>query len=140
MLLRVRRVRALTPVSTRWWLRATAAAVVALVAGGRAVRRVVVVGESMLPGLRPGDRVLAVRAPRPRTGDLVVVRDPRRAGRLLVKRVASVGPTGYVVLGDNPSASTDSRAFGPVPGVVGRVVYRYGPADRAGRLRREPAR
>ena len=45
------------------------------------------------------------------------------------------GP-GYVVLGDNPAASTDSSEFGPVPGRLlrGRAVYRYAPADRRGAI------
>jgi hypothetical protein len=53
--------------------------------------------------------------------------------------VTGVDPrTGLVtVVGDNPDASTDSRVFGPVPrgAVVGRVVYRYGPEGRTGRVR-----
>jgi len=111
---------------------------VAAAAVARPVRRVEVVGDSMLPTLEPGDRILAVRpARRPRPGDLVVVRDPRRPDRLLAKRVATVGGAGVIVLGDNSEASTDSRAFGPVPQVWGRAVYRYAPAGRAGRLRRD---
>lgn len=101
----------------------------------RPLRRVEVTGDSMRPTLVPGDRLLAVRPARPRAGDLVVLRDPRRPDRLLAKRVVSTGPAGVVVAGDNPSASTDSRAFGAVPVVWGRVVYRYAPAPRAGRLR-----
>lgn len=101
----------------------------------RLVRRVIVVGDSMRPALEPGDKVLAVRTGRAVTGDLVVVRDPRSPGRLLAKRVAGLGPGGVVVLGDNQAASTDSRVFGPVPGVWGRPVYRYAPAERAGLLR-----
>lgn len=98
------------------------------------VRRVEVAGDSMRPALEPGDRVVAVRARRARPGDVVVVRDPRHPARLLVKRVAEKGPGGVVVLGDNPAASTDSRAFGPVTGIWGRARYRYAPADRAGWL------
>ncbi|MGH9282075.1 MAG: S26 family signal peptidase, partial [Acidimicrobiales bacterium] len=89
----------------------------------------------MRPTLAPGDRVVAVRAGRVRAGQLVVVRDPRRPSRLLVKRVTEAGPLGYAVAGDNAAASTDSRSFGPVPAVWGRVVYRYHPPGRAGRLR-----
>lgn len=98
------------------------------------VRRVAVEGDSMRPTLVPGDRVLAVRGRRARPGALVVVRDPRSAARLLVKRVVEVGPRGHVLAGDNRAASTDSRAFGPVPSVWGRAVFRYFPAERAGRL------
>jgi len=118
---------------------------VALVAGLAAVgvlaaalavrpRRVVVEGRSMEPTLAPGDRLLVVRARRVRAGDVVAVRDPRHAPRVLVKRVAAVLEDGVVLRGDNPEASTDSRSFGPVPSraVVGRVVRRYAPSWRAG--------
>lgn len=104
-------------------------------AGLGAFRRVVVEGDSMRPTLVPGDRVVAVRCRRPRPGDLVVLADPRLAARTLVKRVAAVAPGAVSVVGDAPDASTDSRTFGPVPSVWGRVVYRYGPRERAGRLR-----
>lgn len=88
----------------------------------------------MRPTLVAGDRVVAVRCRRPRPGDLVVLPDPRRRDRTLVKRVAAVGPGGITVVGDAPAASTDSRTFGAVPSVWGRVVYRYSPAHRVGRL------
>ncbi|MHB8329848.1 MAG: nickel-type superoxide dismutase maturation protease [Acidimicrobiales bacterium] len=103
-------------------------------AGALGVRRVVVEGPSMLPTLRPGDRLLAVRWGRARVGDLVVVADPRHGGRLLVKRVTAVGAGHLELSGDNPAASTDSRSFGPVGlgAVRGRVVRRYAPAHRAG--------
>lgn len=104
----------------------------------RPLRRVEVDGDSMLPALRPGDRLLVVRARRPRPGDVVTVADPRLASRTMVKRVGAVGAGGITVLGDNAGASTDSRTLGPVaPGAVrGRAFYRYHPADRRGRLRR----
>ena len=99
-------------------------------------RRVAVVGRSMEPTVVAGDRLIVVRVRRPRRGAIVALRDPRHSGRLLVKRVLSRGPDGVVVEGDRRWASTDSRAFGPVaPGaVVGRVVYRYAPPTRRGRL------
>lgn len=86
--------------------------------------------------VRPGDRLVVVRR-RPRPGELVAVHDPRRPERLLVKRVAAVGPHGVDVRGDDPDRSTDSRAFGPVApeAVVGVVVHRYAPAARAGPVR-----
>jgi nickel-type superoxide dismutase maturation protease len=97
------------------------------------LRRILVEGDSMRPTLEPGDRVVCVRARRVRAGDLVAVHDPRD-GRLLVKRVATVDP--LTVVGDNAEASTDSRAFGALDGddLVGRVVFRYLPEQRRGRL------
>lgn len=97
-------------------------------------RRVEVQGESMRPTLLPGDRLLVVRTlRRPRVGQLVVVGDPRAPGRRLVKRVAAVEGRAAAVAGDNASASTDSAVFGPVV-VSARVLYRYHPSERAGRL------
>ncbi len=55
---------------------------------------------------------------------------PGRPGFLIVKRVAEVRPNGYYVLGDAPEASTDSRHFGAVPHVLGRVVWRMRPWGR----------
>lgn len=86
----------------------------------------------MAPALSPGERVLVNKAAywfsRPRPGDLVIVRDPRQQDRLLLKRVERpVGVDGWLVRGDNPHASTDSREFGPVGRglIVGKVWLRY---------------
>ena len=100
------------------------------------IRRVQVHGESMQPALLPGDRLLVVGFLKARPGDVVAVVDPRDDGRTMVKRVATVDSAGVTVLGDNPEASTDSRTFGPVPShlLVGRVVYRYWPEPRRGRV------
>lgn len=102
----------------------------------RPVGRVEVSGDSMRPALAPGDRLLLLRHARPRVGDIVAVRDPRAPARILVKRVAARGPAGVTVLGDNPSASTDSRQLGPVAAaaVRGRAFYRYFPDSRRGLL------
>jgi nickel-type superoxide dismutase maturation protease len=104
------------------------------------LRRVEVAGDSMLPALAPGDRLLVLRHPRWRwrVGQVAALRDPRHpeAAALLVKRVAAVTPGGVDVRGDHPAASTDSRTFGPVPPalMVGPVLYRYWPGERAGRI------
>jgi nickel-type superoxide dismutase maturation protease len=114
---------------------ATGVALAALVAaaGRHRLLRVEVAGDSMRPTLEPGDRLVALAGLRPRAGDVVAVTAPREA-RVLVKRVATVGPEGLDVRGDDPAASTDSRAFGPLDRghVLGRVVWRYAPAGRTG--------
>jgi nickel-type superoxide dismutase maturation protease len=90
----------------------------------------------MEPTLLPGDRLLLVPSVALRRGQIVAVTDPRNPSRLLVKRVAGLDRRTRLVSleGDNPSASSDSRLFGPVArrAVVGRAVYRYAPAERAG--------
>ena len=113
-------------------------ALAAVVLGAGSVRRVEVTGDSMRPALLPGDRLLVWRWGRRQVGDMVALRDPR-TGRMIVKRVHSRSPGGALsVTGDNSHHSTDSRHFGPIGpnAVVGRVVYRYAPADRAGRVAR----
>lgn len=94
----------------------------------------VVTGESMLPAFRPGDRLLVGPAWLVKAGVVVALADPRNPDRLMVKRVSACAGGLVEVLGDNPPASTDSRHFGAVPrrALVGRVIYRYGPPERAG--------
>jgi type IV secretory pathway protease TraF len=69
-------------------------------------------------------------------GDIVVLRDPEHWLTYTVKRVAAVTAAGLEVRGDNVNVSRDSRHFGTVPRrlVIGRVVYRYVPAQRRRRL------
>ncbi len=112
------------------------AAAVVSVGLWRTVRRVEVVGDSMLPALHAGDRLLVLRPAPARPGDVVAVMDPRLSTRTLIKRVAAVDRRGVTVLGDNATASTDSRDLGPLaPAAVrGRAFYRYFPAGRRGRL------
>ena len=110
--------------------RAAAAGALAALAGTLVAlrpRRVVVEGRSMEPTLAEGDRLLVVRAWRVGPGDLVAFHDPREPRRLLVKRVTSILGDDVMVHGDNPPASTDSRAFGPVSrrALLGRVLRRY---------------
>lgn len=98
--------------------------------------RVEVVGDSMLPALADGDRLLVVRGGTEEVGDVVAVSDPRAPARMMVKRVAARGAEGITVLGDNAAMSTDSRVLGPVaPAAIrGRAVYRYFPESRRGRV------
>ncbi len=119
--------------STRHYLVAAGVVTAAL---WRPVRRVEVVGDSMLPALHPGDRLLVLRPAPARPGDVVAVTDPRLASRTMVKRVAARGPGGVTVLGDNAAASTDSRQLGPLApaAITGRAFYRYFPTGRRGRL------
>ena len=109
----------------------------------RHAERVEVSGLSMAPGLQPGDRLVVWRPAlwrtgAVRTGDIVAAPDPRHPERTVLKRAGAVGPDGVLLLGDNPSQSTDSRHFGriPVTSVRGKAVYRYAPPGRDGRLRR----
>jgi nickel-type superoxide dismutase maturation protease len=91
----------------------------------------------MQPVLQPNDRLIVTSWVRLRPRDLVVFVDPEARRTHLVKRVEAISATGEVVVrGDNPNVSRDSRHFGPVPRglIVGRVVYRYLPGARRGRL------
>ena len=116
-------------------------AIATVVATALVVRRhidvVEVRGRSMVPALRPRDRLIATRLSRPpRPGEIVIAPDPRAPGRELVKRVVAAGRSGVVLRGDNVAWSTDARAFGPVPAsaIEWRVAVRYWPLDRAGRV------
>ena len=118
------------------------AALVLVALGAGSLRRVEVAGDSMRPALLPGDRLLVWRWGRLQVGDLLALRDPR-SGQLIVKRLQARASGGALsVAGDNSDQSTDSRHFGPVSNksVVGRVVYRYSPPNRAGRMVRPGTR
>ena len=89
----------------------------------------------MEPAYRAGDRLLVnrlayVTSP-PQIGDVIVVRDPERRSRLLLKRVAepwSYRPVSrYYVLGDNADESRDSRHFGAIERslIIGKAWRKY---------------
>ena len=116
------------------------AALAAVLLVARGLTSYAVEGLSMVPALDPDDFVIT--APyaviTPRSGEIVLARDPRDRSRVLAKRVSQVRDDGQLMLlGDNPEASTDSRTFGPVPAenVIGRVVWCYWPPSRFGRVR-----
>jgi signal peptidase I len=76
---------------------------------------VVVEGTSMAPTYLPDETLTALRKWRPvRTGDVVVVRDPRNAERWMLKRCVKRVGRRLDIRGDNAADSTDSRVFGPV--------------------------
>jgi nickel-type superoxide dismutase maturation protease len=128
----------MTQALSNLWIRVCAPAVVNM-----GLDRVTVTGLSMAPTLLPGDRLLVLRTRRVRVGDIVVVHDPRDFSRDVVKRVAALEPDGAVAVhGDHTTASIDSRTYGPVSPalIVGRVMYRYAPPGRTGRIRRFDAR
>lgn len=81
----------------------------------------------MLPTLKTGETVLADPRADLAVGDIVVVDHPYVRRLKLIKRVESINPDGrYVLAGDNPEASTDSRSFGSVTktDIKGKVVCR----------------
>jgi nickel-type superoxide dismutase maturation protease len=87
----------------------------------------------MAPRLRAGAHVIAEpldHASVLRPGDVVVARRPDRPQLEIIKRIHSIDTAGTIFLvGDNPGASTDSRAFGPVTRehILARVRWRYWP-------------
>lgn len=97
----------------------------ALVSGRRRYYRVS--GESMSPTLASGE-LLAIEVSRdrkPEKGQIVVVRDPERPGKTLVKRVRSRGDTTFAVGSDAPDQGRDSRHFGSLSldALIGRVTW-----------------
>jgi signal peptidase I len=129
------------------------ATAVAAMAGLRRYYTVIIVrGRSMTPTLQPGEKLLArrVRGQTVRSGDIVILRVPGLGADgtpnryTAVKRVAATAgdprppvlppqtttgsellPAGHLaVLGDNMTASTDSRQWGLVPtaNVLAKVV------------------
>lgn len=88
---------------------------------------VAIAGDSMLPTTSSGDWWVVRRTQRVRPGDVIALRHPHRTDLLIVKRALRQVAGGWWVEGDNPSASEDSRAFGPVAesAIVGRLLVRY---------------
>ena len=121
---------------------AALAAVAGVVALGWRGRRVVVHGASMSPTLATRTTALllgpGLAAPDRAAGRGTRPTRPAAGCWSSGSRRSIAGTEQVTVVGDNPGASTDSRVFGPVatggPSSAG-CVYRYAPADRAGRVR-----
>ena len=96
--------------------------------------RVAVSEHSMVPALRHGDWLIALRTRRIRPGQIVLAEHPERPGFLLVKRADRRTASGWWLGSDFADAPgvTDSRHFGPVAPerVVGPVLARYWPKPR----------
>ena len=82
----------------------------------------VVRGRSMLPTLRPGERLVVQHRARPRPGALVVVRLPD--GTVAVKRATLREPDGWWVDSDNPAEGVDSSKVGTIPDPAVLAVVR----------------
>jgi nickel-type superoxide dismutase maturation protease len=84
-------------------------------------------GDSMLPVLSNGDRVVVDPSSTPVIGDIVVAYHPYKRSVSIVKRIVDILPDGrYVLLGENLDGSTDSREFGSIAAkdIYGKVVSR----------------
>ena len=95
----------------------------------------VVHGRSMAPTLADGDRLLVSYAAVPAAGDVVVARFPDgtvAVKRVVERRAARSGDTGWWLLSDNLDEGVDSRHRGPVSNesVLGVVRLRLWPSPR----------
>jgi nickel-type superoxide dismutase maturation protease len=93
-----------------------------------------VAGDSMLPALRSGDRLLVRAGAVVRRGSVVVARLPDSPETLIVKRAGFRDDDGWWLESDNQRATgrRDSWDFGAVPDslVLGRAFARYWPPSR----------
>ena len=87
-----------------------------------------VVGRSMQPTLRDGDRLLVSYGRPVRIGDLVLVRLPGDRP-VAVKRAVRAEPGGWFVERDNPNEGVDSWSIGPVSSdlILAVVLARIAP-------------
>lgn len=86
---------------------------VAYVCGFREIFKVE--GDSMSPALKDGDLVLINPHAALEIGDIVLARHPFKQSVKIIKRIAEIlDGERYILLGDNPDESSDSRAFGAI--------------------------
>jgi len=84
-------------------------------------------GDSMHPTLKSADVVLVDPRASIAIGDIVVAKHPYKQSVKMIKRVESIDPgERYVLKGDNPDESTDSRNYGTIAkaDIAGKVVCR----------------
>ena len=91
-------------------------------------RRFLVDGESMSPTLLPGESLLVqddfYKYHPLQVGDIILLQHPTQSDLIMVKRIHQIKDTEILVLGDNPSKSTDSRDFGFIKNsnILGKVT------------------
>jgi len=84
-------------------------------------------GDSMLPTLKDGDAVMIIPTKSIAPGDVVLANHPYKSSVKILKRVSEINDDGrYLLIGDNPAESTDSRAFGSlsIEYIQGKAVCR----------------
>jgi nickel-type superoxide dismutase maturation protease len=84
----------------------------------------------MLPSLKSGDTVIVAPSSKVKLGDIGAAAHPFKQSVTVIKRVESIDSNSrFVLIGDNPEASTDSRTFGSVPAedIFGKVIARQFP-------------
>ena len=94
-------------------------------------------GESMVPTLRPGDRLILSYRRTPHAGELVVARLPDgtvATKRAVERRTTDQGRPGWWLLSDNPASGVDSRHYGAIAeeDLLAVVVMRIWPLKRLG--------
>jgi len=110
----------------------------------------IVSGASMQPTFDNGDYLiideLSYNLRKPQKGEVIVFRYPLDPSKFFIKRITglpgetieingreiNLAENEYFVLGDNKSASSDSRVWGPVPEdlIIGRTFIRLWPVTR----------
>lgn len=97
-------------------------------------KRLKIVGESMLPLLKPGDEILidphAYRKSLPQIDDIIVTIHPLQRNLTIVKRISAIDINNckrFFLVGDNPEASTDSRHWGTIKlaDILGKVTNQF---------------
>ena len=84
-------------------------------------------GDSMSPTLKDGDAVLINPTANFQIGDIVLAKHPFKQSVKMLKRIGEIDENGnYLLIGDNPAESTDSRSFGAISQkeILGKAVCR----------------
>src|SRR3989344_6532313 len=91
-------------------------------------------GHSMEPAIKAGQYFLVLNFTGPKVNDIIIVKHQKKS-IFLVKRVKAVLKEGkYLVEGDNPGHSEDSRKFGAIKEeqIVGKLSFCFWPLQKFG--------